>query len=70
MKSQTKQVNTFLLEQAAVHLLAAVGEDVKQAKVRDNPMDFLYLMLSILYARGYTLSEVVSIWNDVVEGKE
>lgn len=61
----TTHVNGALLEQASIHLLAAVGEDVKQVQ----GSDYLTVMLKVLQARGYTLEEVNNVWNEVTEGK-
>jgi hypothetical protein len=36
---------------------------------RETRMNLLALILKMLLAEGFTLSQVVSVWNDVVEGK-
>lgn len=63
-----KQINASLLKLAAIHLLAAVGEDVQQAHLSHT--DYLLVMLRVLQAHGYTLEDVVLAWDHTVKGKE
>jgi hypothetical protein len=59
----TKRVNTFLLEQAMIHLLAAYGEHVNVDELREKPLDVLAVMCRVLQAQGYTLADVERCWN-------
>jgi hypothetical protein len=67
IKSQpkTKQVNTSLLEQASIHLLAAYGEHINRDELRKKPLDFLTIVLRIAQAQGFTLEDVERHWNEV-----
>jgi hypothetical protein len=61
----TKCVNTFLLEQAIIHLLAATGEQVKIDELRKEPLDFLLILLKVAKMQGYTLGDIERYWSEV-----
>jgi hypothetical protein len=64
-QTTTKRVNTFLLEQAMIHLLVSCGERVNLDELREKPPAVLDVMCRVLQAQGYTLADVERCWNEV-----
>ncbi len=65
----TRPINTPLVEQAMLHLLAAYGERMDRDELHKKPLDFLTIVLRIAQAQGFTLEDVLCHWNDILEGK-
>jgi len=67
-------MSKFDLESGEYHfLLLLIEESGGFAQVpldEDDKKRLLPLAIKLLLSRGFELSQVVSVWNDVLEGKE
>lgn len=64
-QTTTQHVNTPLVEQAMLHLLAAYGQHMDRDELRKQPLNFLMIVLKIAQAQGFTLEDVEQCWNEV-----